>query len=121
MNDDGEPRPPSGYQLREDSSFGRRFILTLFLASLPLMVFLVVAVLAGWPMAVLIGGLVALSALELVAVAMAFRTTRCPQCGMRVPVPWRDGTQFQPGGLRYTCDACRIVWVTRVEGGGSGV
>ena len=100
------------YEKRDDRRFGRRFMLTAVVSSIPVWAGLLIA---GWlrlPIFWLIGILCVTLAIPLTVLTIRFRWTECPFCGRRVRVPWNN-REFRRGGmLRYTCEQCRVVWST---------
>ena len=105
------------YTQRDDRRFGVRFTATAMISSLPVGVGLAIAFVlrVSVPLVLLIFGVTLI--VPLTILSTCFRWTKCPSCGQRIRVRW-NGPEYRRGGmLRYSCDRCRIVWLTHLYPG----
>jgi hypothetical protein len=109
---------PKDYDQRDDRGFGQRVMVSMLAGLIPLgLVILVGYFWLHLSLTVFLSIYAVTLLLVVVTIILAFRSTTCPSCGQTIRVPW-SSVEFRRGGmLRYTCDNCRIIWLTHLYPG----
>lgn len=111
-------QPPSPVNEQcDDRQFGFRVMRTAVLASIPVWIGLLTALLLKAQLTGYIVALLVTLPIPLIILGTAFRYTKCPKCGQQIRVPWRSLEYRHGGMLRYTCDRCHIEWATHLYPG----
>jgi hypothetical protein len=102
------------YVERDDRRFGNRVIGAMLLCAVPLGLVGLAGVMLQLPLPLFLGFYGVTLAVMVMSLILGFQTTKCPTCGQKIRVAW-NSQEFRRGGmLKYTCDHCRIIWLTHV-------